>query len=279
MTNSRKTQLLHSSLAAAGVSLMLLSAPGCGSSDPVPSAPVICDPGRSEPCACPDGSTGAQACNSSGTAFEVCQCGGGAGGNGGNAGSAGVGASGGVGGDGGTGAGGATGGVGGSGAMGGAAGAQSGGAAGAGGGAGTNGCHPDLDIDCNGECPAAETFDCKRASCAESDFLRFYASDFPWEIRLPGNPGVDKGCLCDKVASGYSIYVEQSGQFLIAVSPPWKLMRGPNSDVACRGGTDPVQCFTTATDSYWNVYTDDPNAPPAYVRVESFTGQACPNLE
>ncbi|MGE0327542.1 MAG: formylglycine-generating enzyme family protein [Polyangiaceae bacterium] len=130
-------------LAVAGVSLMLLSAPGCGSSDPAPTGTVVCDPGTTQACFCPGkGEVGAQACDITGTRYGDCICpndgGAGGGGAGGASGGSGNGGNAGVG-NGGSGAGGA-GGASGNGGVGGNAGAGGdGGVGGSAAGAGVGG--------------------------------------------------------------------------------------------------------------------------------------------
>lgn len=273
MTNSRKAQRSKASfkLAAAGVSLMLLSAPGCGSSDPLPAGKVVCDPGRTESCACPDGSTGAQTCNSSGTAFGECQCAGGNGGTGGDGGA-------GVGGVGATGAGGV--GASGAGASGGAGapgGGGTGGTSGIGGmgGGGTLNCPGNLVVDCTGECMASEP-ECATGCDINSPSVVDLYGDFPMLVRLP-KPTSSILC-CEPVTHALAIqYTETYKTIRISVSPPWRLAGMEDVDLTtgevCMHNS--AQCLVRPPHARptW-VYTDDPNAPAADALIE--LGFTCP---
>lgn len=278
MKNSPKTQLAQLSLAGLGVSLMLLSAPGCGSSDPVPKGNVVCDPGRSEPCACSDGSTGAQTCNETGTGFGSCSCGGAGG-------SAGAGASGGAAGDGGTGASGGaagsagSGGVGAGGSGGAAGGAGNGGAsgsAGAGGSAGSGGavsaddpCLSEYKYNCDDQCTAG-SFDCPQG-CTTRVYVNYES-----QLRTPSNPGRAPGCTCPQIPFAFPAGVIPSAWgHRIRVSPPWFLRASGDASICTPD--DGLGCLVLpATGGNFSIFTTDPNAPARNVTLERITpGETC----
>ncbi len=276
MTNSRKTQLLNASLASLGVSLMLLSAPGCGSEDPVPAAEVTCTPGKQEPCTCSDGRSGNQTCDGAGRSFSACECGG-AGGSGGTAGGGGTGASGGSAGAGGVGgSAGASGGSGASGTSGGAAGSGAGGSSGSGGtstaGAGGANCPDNLVADCSGEClePDAKC----PVGCSQPSSISV-SGDLPLLVRLPA-PSDPSDC-CAPIKQIVGVRYTDLGSVRFSVSPPWRIIGYEDGGVTngqyCAHNS--LQCVVrNPLANTAIVFTDDPNAPVADVLLEA--ASSCP---
>ncbi|MCB9609327.1 MAG: hypothetical protein H6716_22230 [Polyangiaceae bacterium] len=159
--------------------------------------------------------------------------------------------------------------AGGSAGSGGAAGSAA--AAGVGGVGGTDECGNAYRIDCTSDDPCVGLKDGGCDSTCAND-LAFVVYFYPALIHLPA--AVQDASCCSPVVRRYTIYSSplSPSSVTFRVDPPWKLVNGSAAGVEC--GAEGVQCTWLPGTLPVVVYTEDPNAPDAYVSLEE--GSGCP---